>query len=497
MALTPRRRMPVRRHSLITLLLLALTVPVGSAASADDSDPTLGGPVFPSQQQVDAGKAKVRDTAGRVGAIEAELAAASARADRLAAQAAQAVEAYNGARVRLDRATQVAAKAQQAAQDARARVRDARTELGRFAAAAYRSGGDLGGLATFLVAEGPRDMISRAAALQSIGNSRRAALERLRSSTAYAAVLQHRADALVVRRARAARAVERAKNVAQAQFDAQRQAVAEAAVRRDHLVRELAAARHTTVRLERARQDGLERQAAEAARRAAERAAAEAARRAEEARQAAAAKAAEDARRAAAEQAARQAEEKRRADAAASEQARQAEEKRQADAAAAAASSSPSGGGPGSSKPPGSSNGPGEPAPPQPDPPTGGDSQGTAAGAQSAIAYARAQIGKPYQWGADGPSSFDCSGLTMRAWAQGGVSLPHYSVAQYAESEKVAITDVRPGDLVFFGSGPDYHSIYHVGLYIGDGQMIEAPYTGEDVRISSIWRSSLFGAARP
>ena len=85
----------------------------------------------------------------------------------------------------------------------------------------------------------------------------------------------------------------------------------------------------------------------------------------------------------------------------------------------------------------------------------------------------------------------------MRAWQAGGVYLPHYSVAQYQQGQKVGLGELRRGDLVFFASGSDYHSIYHVGLYIGDGQMIEAPYTGENVRISSIWRSSLFGAARP
>ena len=126
-----------------------------------------------------------------------------------------------------------------------------------------------------------------------------------------------------------------------------------------------------------------------------------------------------------------------------------------------------------------------------------GSSSGSSSGAEAAIEFARAQLGKPYEWAADGPSTFDCSGLTMRAWQQGGVSLPHYSVAQYQQGEKVPLTDLRRGDLVFFASSGDYRSIYHVGLYIGDGLMIEAPYTGENVRISSIWRSSLFGAARP
>ncbi|MGZ4610300.1 MAG: C40 family peptidase, partial [Actinomycetes bacterium] len=129
--------------------------------------------------------------------------------------------------------------------------------------------------------------------------------------------------------------------------------------------------------------------------------------------------------------------------------------------------------------------------------PSTGSSHGSSSGAQAAIAYARAQIGKPYEWAADGPGSFDCSGLTMRAWQQGGVPLPHYTVAQYQQSEKVGLGEIRPGDLVFFASGSSPSSIYHVGLYIGDGQMIEAPYTGENVRVSSIWRSSLYGAARP
>jgi cell wall-associated NlpC family hydrolase len=78
------------------------------------------------------------------------------------------------------------------------------------------------------------------------------------------------------------------------------------------------------------------------------------------------------------------------------------------------------------------------------------------------------------------------------------VALPHYSVAQYEQGQKVALTDLRPGDLVFFAhDAGNFRSIYHVGLYIGSGQMIEAPYTGETVRVSSIYRSSLFGAARP
>lgn len=109
--------------------------------------------------------------------------------------------------------------------------------------------------------------------------------------------------------------------------------------------------------------------------------------------------------------------------------------------------------------------------------------------AARAIAYARAQLGKPYVWAAEGPDSFDCSGLTMRAWEQGGRSLVHYSGAQYASTARVPIEALEPGDLVFFGA--DVPSIHHVGLYIGDGMMIEAPYTGSFVRVSTIYRKNL------
>ncbi len=110
-------------------------------------------------------------------------------------------------------------------------------------------------------------------------------------------------------------------------------------------------------------------------------------------------------------------------------------------------------------------------------------------GASAAVAYARAQIGKPYQYAGAGPDSFDCSGLTMMAWAQGGVSMSHGSQSQYLSFPHVPISDLQPGDLVFFGSsGPSNH---HVGIYVGGGTMIEAPHTGAYVRYSSIYRPDL------
>ena len=114
-------------------------------------------------------------------------------------------------------------------------------------------------------------------------------------------------------------------------------------------------------------------------------------------------------------------------------------------------------------------------------------------GAQTAVDAALSQVGKRYQWGAEGPDSYDCSGLTLWAWAHAGVSLPHNSGMQQAAITPVAREDLQPGDLMFFGS-----PVHHVSMYIGNGQMVEAPYTGEFVRVVPSSRSSDFaGAGRP
>ena len=113
-------------------------------------------------------------------------------------------------------------------------------------------------------------------------------------------------------------------------------------------------------------------------------------------------------------------------------------------------------------------------------------------GAAAAISAARAQLGKPYAWGAGGPNSFDCSGLTAWAWRAAGVSLPHNAAAQQGAGRSVSRGDLQPGDLVFFGS-----PAYHVGLYIGGGLMIHAPTTGDVVKITAIsYLSDYSGATR-
>ena len=113
--------------------------------------------------------------------------------------------------------------------------------------------------------------------------------------------------------------------------------------------------------------------------------------------------------------------------------------------------------------------------------------------------FALSQIGKPYQWGAAGPSTYDCSGLAMVAWSQAGVSLLHYTGDQWDEGTHVPLNDMERGDLIFYATNnSDPATIHHVGIYIGGGQMVDAPYTGVDVRIDSIYQPGQpIGAVRP
>lgn len=105
--------------------------------------------------------------------------------------------------------------------------------------------------------------------------------------------------------------------------------------------------------------------------------------------------------------------------------------------------------------------------------------------AATAVRFALAQLGDPYVWAAAGPHSWDCSGLTMAAWEAVGRDLPHYSAAQYLQTTPVTADELRPGDLVFWsGGGPA--AIYHVALYLGDGQVVHAPRPGTSVRIEGM-----------
>jgi peptidoglycan DL-endopeptidase CwlO len=129
---------------------------------------------------------------------------------------------------------------------------------------------------------------------------------------------------------------------------------------------------------------------------------------------------------------------------------------------------------------------PGLPAASAPPIPAGGG------GVAAVIRYARAQVGKPYVWGADGPGSFDCSGLTMMAWAQANVSLPHSAAAQSTIGRRVSRSELQPGDLIF-----RYSPISHVALYVGNGMQIAATHTGSTVKLQDAFQGEIVAYSRP
>ena len=111
--------------------------------------------------------------------------------------------------------------------------------------------------------------------------------------------------------------------------------------------------------------------------------------------------------------------------------------------------------------------------------------------AAQALRYAMSKLGRPYVWGASGPSTFDCSGLTMWAYKQVGINLPHYTGSQWNAGAHVSRSQLQPGDLVFF-----YADLHHMGMYIGNGKMIHAPHTGDVVKIASMDGRPFAGGVR-
>jgi peptidoglycan DL-endopeptidase CwlO len=114
------------------------------------------------------------------------------------------------------------------------------------------------------------------------------------------------------------------------------------------------------------------------------------------------------------------------------------------------------------------------------------------AGAAAAVAYAKAQVGHGYRYATSGPDTFDCSGLTAAAWQRGGVSLAHYSGAQYQETTRIGAGDLQPGDLVFYGGGGSQH----VEIYIGGGMVVSASNPSSGVKLAGVRYGSASGYGR-
>lgn len=448
-----------------------------SAAMADEH------PAYPSQSEVDSAQERVRDTERSVEAIRGDLAAAADRLDSLAVQAAQASEAYNGAVWELRAARQDARKAQRRADQQDRRLDRQRREIGGLVAQTYQNGSSFGQINAYLTSKDSDRLLDQVSAYKGASDSLLSDFDRLAAQRTLASVYRDQAEQAVSAADDAAAEAERAKQAATNAVAAQEQAVAAMGERRDELLRELAEAQDISVELATQRQEALEElERQRAARAAEERAEAE---RRREARQAAAREEQREAQAAAqrrsdrgtanqSEQRAHQRTDRQAAERGAQRRAQEARERRERRAERRQRreerrerreqrqeqeqqeqpSSSP--------------------------PPSSG-------GAQAAISFAYAQLGEPYEWGAAGPNRWDCSGLTMKAWAAAGRSLPHNSGMQYRYSTPISYGQLRRGDLIFWSSNGSSSGIYHVGLYIGDDQMIHAPNPDTEVKVSNIW----------
>jgi peptidoglycan DL-endopeptidase CwlO len=451
---------PALRALVPALMSGVLVLGVVPSASADGTDRP-----FPTRDEVAAAQDRVAETARSVGAIKASLLLANQRLEAAAVEAEMASEAYNGAMWRLRLARQELASAREQAATARRTVAEQRETIGALVASSYQRGGDLNTLTAVVGADGPEGVMDQLATFQGASESLQADYDRFVAADALANAFEERAEKVRVEAAGLAEEAREARRHAAAAAEAAQAAASRIAAEKDQLIRELARAQNISVSLARQRQAALEEIARE---RAAERARAEA----EEAARQQAAKEARDR-----AEARRDARAKARADREAREQATRDRDRQTRNPRPPAQQGNQT-----SPTTPQPASPPPAPAPPLPKTPPGGSG-----GADRAIAFAKAQLGDSYVWGAAGPDAWDCSGLMLRAWAQAGVSLPHYSVAQYYAGSPISVGDLRPGDLVFWGTSSSPESIHHVAMYIGAGQIIHAPRTGRPVSVDSMY----------
>lgn len=410
-------------------------------AVADPSD-------APSQEQVDAARAAADAKAGTVEGVQARLNAANARLSSAELLASQAAESANGAIWRLQQAEAAAKQANAEARGTRRTLRSHQAAYTDLIARTYEQQPELQALNALADKALPQQMVESASTTSQLATAMDDIESGYRDAAKAARAASKKADAARSEAAALAEQATAARNQAQAAADSAAAEADAVAQEKTSLIAEIAELQDISVSLASQRQSALEdeqRRAAAAA---------------------AAAKADNDAREAAAAAAAQAAADKAAQDA-------------RDDAVQNPAPQTPQ-----APKP--------EPKPtvdPTPPAPSGG--------ASAAIAFAKAQLGEAYLWAAAGPDRWDCSGLTMGAWAAGGKSLPHYSVAQYDQSTPIPISSAQPGDLLFWSSNGSASGIHHVALYLGGGQYIHAPRAGKNVEIKSLsyWYPTM--AARP
>jgi cell wall-associated NlpC family hydrolase len=419
----------------LTSTLLGL----GIAAYADDTSPV------PTTQQLADARADVQRKQQGVAAMQAELAAAQASLASAQTAASIASEEYNGAMWRLSESRKASRQAKARATELQDRVRIQRDGMARLVVQSYQEGTQINAMTAILDADGPTAIMGRQAVVDMARDTLEADLQQFRELSAEAKKAEASARKAAAEQQELAASARSARDAAMAAVGSAAAIEREISTQRDALVAELARSENISLDLARQRQEAVEAQAA-AEFTAAQREQAAAAAKADRDRETSAAPSAPST---------------------PSEPDQPAEPRPEPEPEPRPADPRPE-----PADPP--------PPPPAPEPPA------PSGGVKAALDFARAQIGEPYRWGAAGPNSWDCSGLTMKAWARGGKSLPHYSVAQYSEGTRIPISSARPGDLYFWSSNGRPSGIHHVAIATGDGDFIEAPRTGLDVRYNHI-----------
>ena len=393
----------------------------------------------PSEEEIAAAQAAEEAAKMSVAQIEVKLAEVNASAATAMQNAQIAGEDLNEANIALNEATATANQASADADAAEAAFQEGKQQIASVAQAAYRGGGGtLDALAPYFDSDGLRSVETKQAGISSFSSSAEAKMQNVAALEQVAKVTRDAANTALANQKAATDEVQKRTDAANQAATAAQNESARVAAQRGAYVQELATKQNTTVELINEREAALEAERQEAAR-------------------------------IAAEQAAAAAEAQRQADAAAAAER----------AAAANASSSYNDDGDDDysySAPSYSYEEPSYSAPSY----SGG-------GADTAIATAKSYLGVPYVWGGESYGGVDCSGLTMLAWESAGVDLPHLSRAQYSYGTHVPIGSMEAGDLIFWSSNGTQSGIYHVAIYLGGGQMIEAPTFGVPVRITGVY----------
>lgn len=459
-------------RSTVTVVLASMVLSANPVAFADG----------PSQDDINKSKQKEASTSASIASLEARLATLKANTENATMKAQIATEDYLQSLDALNKAKAATAAARAKATAATKQTHQARKSLSDVVVQTYQDGGNPFDIVSpYLTGRSLGDIASQKAALDRAGENTDAKLQKVQALQSVATTMEGIAAQKESAQRTATQKTEATKNAAQAAANAAQAAQSQATSQRANLISQLAAQRNTTVALETQRQEQLEQ--------------AEQNRKNEEARKQA-------------QQAAAQAKAKE-------EQEKQNEAKAKETASPTPSQPDPQPSQTATPEPAPSQSTTPEPAPspsetsqpapapapepepapaptPEPDPePEPDPTPAPSGGADVAIAKAYTFIGVDYVWGGESYSGVDCSGLAMLSWAAAGVSLTHSSRAQYWEGTHVSLDSVQPGDLIFWSSDGSAGSIYHVAIYLGNDQMIEAPTFGVPVRVTGVRYSGI------